>query len=90
MHGIDNFREMLLMHKLIVVLRVCTAWAQSQKQCKSESRNTMRREPCIAHCDAAVTKKGTALSDRDACYKSCVENKGTVSMPPPEREAKAK
>ena len=32
-----------------------------------------------AHCDQRCTKE-LNCPDRDACYKSCVENKGTVSM----------
>ncbi len=34
-----------------------------------------------AHCDKRCTQE-LKCPDKDACYKSCVDNKGTVSMCP--------
>ena len=84
-HGVDNFREKLLMHKLIVGMFFfflsATLYAQFQSG-SNRSTNILVASGAVywAHCDKRCEE--LRCPGRDACYKACVENKGTVSMCP--------
>jgi len=85
-HGVDNFWETLLMHKLIVgtffALLSATLYAQPQSSANQSPKILLASGAVYwAHCDQRCSKE-LHCPDRDACYKSCVENKGTVSMCP--------
>lgn len=75
-----------MMHKLIVgtfcALLSATACAQSQSSANQRPKILLASGAVYwAHCDQRCTKE-LHCTDRDACYKSCVENKGTVAMCP--------
>ena len=80
------------MHKLIVgtfcALLSATLYAQAQNSPK-QSPGILLASGAVywAHCDKRCDE--LHCPSRDACYKSCVENKGTVSMcPGAERKVK--
>jgi hypothetical protein len=81
-----------LMHKLIAVT-LCvflsaTAFAQTQSNA-NQSPNILLASGAVywAHCDKRCEE--LKCPDTKACYKACVDNKGTVSMCP-RVEGKAK
>ena len=74
------------MHKLIVgaffAFLSATACAQSQSSANQSPRILLASGAVYwAHCDQRCSKE-LRCPDRDACYKSCVENKGTIAMCP--------
>jgi len=84
---------MLSMHKLIVgtlcAFLSATVCAQSQSSANQSPKILLASGAVYwAHCDQRC-KKELACPDRDACYKACVENKGTITMCP-KAEGKAK
>ncbi len=80
------------MHKLIVgtfcALLSTTLYAQSQSS-PNQNANILLASGAVywAHCDKRCDE--LKCSDAKACYKACVDNKGTVSMCP-RVEGKAK
>lgn len=80
------------MHKLIVgtlcAFLSATLYAQSQNS-PNQSPKILLASGVVywGHCDKRCEE--LRCPNRDACYKSCVENKGTVSMcPGAERKGK--
>ena len=74
------------MHKLIVgmfcAFLTATVCAQTQSSANPSPKILLASGAVYwAHCDQRCGKE-LHCPDRDACYKSCVENKGTVSMCP--------
>ena len=81
------------MHRLIVgtffAFLSATVCAQSQSSANQSPKILLASGAVYwAHCDQRCSKE-LHCPDRDACYKSCVENKGTVAMCP-KAEVKAK
>ncbi len=73
------------MHQLIVgtfcALLSATACAETHSGANQSSKMLLASGAVYwAHCDK--TCKELRCPDRDACYKSCVDNKGTVTICP--------
>ena len=80
---VEFLLETLLMHKLIVgtfcALLSTTLYAQPQSSTNQNPQILLASGAVYwAHCDKRCDE--LKCPDKKACYKSCVENKGTVSM----------
>lgn len=83
--GVDNLREMSLMGKSIAILFFAllsaTATAQSQHDANESSKILLASGAVYwAHCDKRCDE--LRCPDKKACYKACVDNKGTIAMCP--------